>query len=105
MHIVEPRIPAPGERDHLGAQRCCEAIVCRSFSTPMGEPRGSGLPERPAQPPDLPRGDLQCFDRLGRRDLPPLEQGEYVQAASFLWGQWHLSSSSWVRERTEWLNN
>jgi hypothetical protein len=52
MHIVEPRIPVPGEGDHLGAQRCGEAIVRRSLPTLVGEPGGPGLPERPAQPPE-----------------------------------------------------
>jgi hypothetical protein len=105
VHVVKPRIPTPGEREHLGAERCGEAIVRRSLPPPVGEPSGSGLQQCRPEPPDLARGELQRFGRLGCCDLLPFKQIEYVQAPSFLWGQGHLSSSSWVRERTEWLNS
>ncbi len=102
---MSPAVPAPGEGDHLGAQRGGETMVRRSLPTPVGEPGGAGLPERPSEPADLAGGELQRLGRLGGCDLPPLEQIEEMQAASFLWGQCRLSSSAWVRERTEWLNS
>lgn len=102
--VIEPRVPPLREGHDLGSEGVGEPLGRPAPAIPMREALRPVPLERPPEPAHLSGGKPQPFGSLSGRDPAPLEQAEYVQAATFLWGQCHLASPSCVRERTESLN-